>query len=40
MPSSAPRGGLLVRVIALSLDPYLGSRLRGRHMGDWRPHLV
>jgi len=37
MPSSAPRGGMLVRVIALSLDPYLGSRLRGRHMGEAAP---
>lgn len=37
MPSAAPRDGLLVRVIALSLDPYLGGRLRGRHMGEPAP---
>ena len=36
-PSTAPRDGLLVRVIALSLDPYLGARLRGRHMGEPSP---
>lgn len=34
---TAPRDGLLVRVIALSLDPYLGGRLRGRHMGEAPP---
>ena len=33
VPSRAPRDGLLVRVVALSLDPYLGAELRGRHMG-------
>lgn len=37
VPSTAPRGGLLVRVIALSLDPYLGGRLRGKHMGEAAP---
>lgn len=26
--------GILVRTVYLSLDPYIGSRLRGRHMGD------
>lgn len=36
-PSTPPRDGLLVRVIALSLDPYLGGRLRGRHMGEAPP---
>lgn len=36
-PSAAPRDGLLVRVIALSLDPYLGGRLRGKHMGEAPP---
>lgn len=30
-------GELLVRVIHLSLDPYIGSRLRGRHMGEPAP---
>ncbi|MFN7053933.1 zinc-binding dehydrogenase [Hyphomonas sp.] len=32
-----PEGGLLVRTVYLSLDPYIGSRLRGRHMGDVPP---
>jgi hypothetical protein len=30
-------GELLLRVIALSLDPYIGPRLRGRHMGEAAP---
>ena len=30
-------GGVLVRVVHLSLDPYVGSRLRGRHMGEAPP---
>jgi NADPH-dependent curcumin reductase len=34
---SCPDGGLLVRVAHLSLDPYVGSRLRGRHMGEPAP---
>lgn len=29
--------GVLVRVVHLSLDPYVGSRLRGRHMGEPAP---
>lgn len=29
-----PEGGVLARVVHLSLDPYVGSRLRGRHMGE------
>jgi NADPH-dependent curcumin reductase CurA len=34
----APQDGeLLVRTIYLSLDPYVGSILRGRHMGECRP---
>jgi NADPH-dependent curcumin reductase CurA len=37
MPPAPPPGGLLVRVIALSMDPYLGGRLRGRHMGEPAP---
>jgi len=32
-----PEGGILVRNVHLSLDPYVGSRLRGRHMGDAPP---
>ena len=34
---SCPEGGVLVRVVHLSLDPYVGSRLRGRHMGEAPP---
>jgi NADPH-dependent curcumin reductase CurA len=37
MPHGPPPEGLLVRVIALSMDPYLGGRLRGRHMGEPAP---
>jgi NADPH-dependent curcumin reductase CurA len=29
-------GALLVRVLVQSLDPYIGTRLRGRHMGEPR----
>lgn len=32
-----PTGGIVVRTIYLSLDPYIGSRLRGRHMGETPP---
>lgn len=32
-----PANGILVRVLYLSLDPYVGSRLRGRHMGEAPP---
>lgn len=32
-----PDDGVLVRVVHLSLDPYVGSRLRGRHMGESPP---
>ncbi len=32
-----PEGGVLVRVVHLSLDPYVGSRLRGKHMGEAPP---
>jgi NADPH-dependent curcumin reductase len=32
-----PEGGVVVRVGHLSLDPYVGSRLRGRHMGEQPP---
>lgn len=31
---SAPSDGLLVRTVYLSLDPYVGSVIRGRHMGE------
>ncbi len=34
---ACPSGGVLVRVVHLSLDPYVGSRLRGRHMGEAPP---
>ena len=34
---ACPEGGVLVRVVHLSLDPYVGSRLRGRHMGEPAP---
>jgi hypothetical protein len=32
-----PAGGVVIRVAAISLDPYVGSRLRGRHMGEAPP---
>lgn len=32
-----PDGGIIVRTVYLSLDPYIGSRLRGRHMGERPP---
>ena len=32
-----PNDGLVVRVAYLSLDPYVGSRIRGRHMGEAPP---
>lgn len=34
---AAGEGQLLVRVLDLSLDPYIGSRLRGRHLGGAAP---
>lgn len=34
---SCPEDGVLVRVVHLSLDPYVGQRLRGRHMGEAAP---
>jgi hypothetical protein len=33
----APDGEVVARVVYLSLDPYVGSRLRGRHMGEAPP---
>jgi NADPH-dependent curcumin reductase CurA len=32
-----PHAGILTRNVYLSLDPYVGSRLRGRHMGEPAP---
>ncbi|WP_291075334.1 NADP-dependent oxidoreductase [Hyphomonas sp.] len=34
---ACPDGGVLARVVHLSLDPYVGSRLRGKHMGEAAP---
>jgi hypothetical protein len=34
---TAPAGGVLAEVLYLSLDPYIGARLRGRHMGEAPP---
>ena len=34
---TCPEGGMLVRTVYLSLDPYIGSRIRGRHMGEGAP---
>ncbi len=34
---TCPEGGVLARVVHLSLDPYVGARLRGRHMGEPAP---
>jgi NADPH-dependent curcumin reductase len=34
---TCPDGGVLVSVRHLSLDPYVGARLRGRHMGEAPP---
>jgi NADPH-dependent curcumin reductase CurA len=36
-PPPPGEGEILVRTIYLSLDPYVGSILRGRHMGERRP---
>lgn len=36
MPEPA-EGELLVRILYLSLDPYVGSVLRGRHLGERQP---
>jgi NADPH-dependent curcumin reductase len=36
-PPTCPEGGVLVKVLHLSLDPYVGSRLRGKHMGEAAP---
>lgn len=34
---SCPEGGVLVKLSHISMDPYVGSRLRGRHMGEAPP---
>ena len=34
---ACPEDVIMVRVVHLSLDPYVGSRLRGRHMGEAPP---
>ena len=34
---SCPEGGVVVKLEHVSLDPYVGSRLRGRHMGEPAP---
>lgn len=36
MPS-CPDGGIIMQNTYISLDPYVGSRLRGRHMGEAAP---
>jgi NADPH-dependent curcumin reductase len=35
-----PEGGVVVRVVHLSLDPYVGSRLVGKHMGEAPPRAM
>jgi len=34
---SCPDGGILAQVKYISLDPYVGTRLRGQHMGEAAP---
>lgn len=34
---ACPDGGVLVKLSAISLDPYVGTRLRGNHMGEPAP---
>jgi NADPH-dependent curcumin reductase CurA len=34
---ACPQGGVVVKLSALSLDPYVGTRLRGKHMGEPAP---
>jgi NADPH-dependent curcumin reductase len=36
-PPEIQDDGVLARVVHLSLDPYVGSRLRGRHLGEAPP---
>ncbi len=32
-----PKSGVVIRVIYISVDPYVGSRIRGKHMGEIPP---
>ncbi len=34
---ACPPGGVVIRMIYVSLDPYIGTRLRGNHMGEAAP---
>jgi len=34
---ACPADGVVVRIVHLSLDPYVGQRIRGRHMGEHAP---
>jgi NADPH-dependent curcumin reductase CurA len=36
-PPACPEDGVVIDVVHVSLDPYVGSRLRGRHMGEPAP---
>ena len=36
-PPDCPDGGVQVQLTHVSMDPYVGSRLRGRHMGEPAP---
>lgn len=37
LPAELPAGALRVRSLAIGLDPYIGQRIRGRHMGEPAP---
>lgn len=37
LPSRPPAGQVHVRLLVLGLDPYIGQRVRGRHMGEPAP---
>jgi len=37
LPPDCQVDGVVIRVVYLSLDPYVGSRIRGRHMGEAPP---
>jgi len=37
LPRQLPAGALHVRPLVLGLDPYIGQRIRGRHMGEPAP---
>lgn len=34
---NCPDGGILAEILYISLDPYVGTRLRGQHMGEAAP---